>query len=141
MFRQHNLRFELKAGDLIFFRSRELLHENLDARGQRMSIVFTMDHNAFLSPGQKVSRQYLSKPHLAIDRDADDSEEEPNEDIHFANTSDDEVANEDYAPNSSWKIKKRRNKIKAKIENSNAEIKSRLHLAKGTRPRRRRPVK
>ncbi len=95
---------------MIFFRSRELLHENLEAQGDRMSIVFTMDHNAFLSPGQKVTRQYFSKPYLCIDRDPDDSEEEANEDIQFANTSDDELANEEYGPSSSWKIKKRRNK-------------------------------
>ncbi len=93
---------------MIFFRSRELLHENLKADGDHKSIVFTFDHNAFLSPGQKVSRTYYSKPGLNIVKDPDDSEEESDEEIEFANTSDNKEANKDYNIRSDWKKKKRR---------------------------------
>ena len=58
----------MKPGDIIFFRSRELLHENLPFTGTRRSVVFTTDHNSFKSPTQKVSRIYKNFSHLNVDK-------------------------------------------------------------------------
>lgn len=102
---------------MIFFRSRELLHENLPFTGERRSIVFTMDHNAFLSPGQRVARQYYSKSHLNIMKDEDDSYEE----IEFADKSDDDSANEDYNGKPIWRVKKRRKIEETKTDGSEDE--------------------
>lgn len=58
VFRQQKLRFQVRTGDIIFFRSRELMHENLPCTGERYSLVFTTDHDSFTEFGQP-ARQYM----------------------------------------------------------------------------------
>lgn len=72
-----------------------------------------MDHNVFLSPGQRVARQYNSKSHLNIMKDEDDSYEE----IEFVDKSDGDSANEDYNGKPIWRVKKRR-----KIEETKTDV-------------------
>ncbi len=84
MFRDLKLRFPMKPGDIIFFRSRELLHENLPAEGERRSLVLTTDHNSFKSPGQQVQRIYKHSPHLNINVNDDwDEVDEDDMDLEF----------------------------------------------------------
>lgn len=52
VFRDLGLAFKLKPGDVIFFRSAKLVHENLPHSGDRRSIVLTTDENAFTGKGQ-----------------------------------------------------------------------------------------
>jgi len=49
--------FPMKPGNMIFFQSWELLHKNFTAEGDHRSLVFSTDHNSFLSPGQHVTRK------------------------------------------------------------------------------------
>jgi hypothetical protein len=58
VFPELKLRFVVRPGDIIYFRSRELLHENFAVKGHRRSIVFTACHNCFTEYGQNVNRQY-----------------------------------------------------------------------------------
>ena len=48
------LAFDLHLGDVIFFRSAKLIHENLPHTGDRQSIVLTSDENSFTSKGQPI---------------------------------------------------------------------------------------
>lgn len=65
-FRHLGLAFDLQPGDVIFFRSARLIHENLPHSGDRRSIVLTSDENAFTGNGQpleptavKLMEEYL----------------------------------------------------------------------------------
>ncbi len=74
VFREHKLRFSIKPGDIIFFHSRNMLHENLAFTGERYSLVFT-------TLGQPVNRigtynQYIQHPLKAQEKLALLSEEE-----------------------------------------------------------------
>jgi hypothetical protein len=104
VFRQLRLRFQLNAGDMIFFRSRELLHENTKPKGERRSIVFTMDHNAFLSPGQRVMRKYYAHDYLNIAVDPMESDEEIE---HINYPEEDPLMLEDFDIKPMWKKRKR----------------------------------
>lgn len=55
-FRQLNLKFKLRPGDVIFFRSAILLHENLPHEGPRRSMVLTTDHDSFTTKGQPMDK-------------------------------------------------------------------------------------
>ena len=81
VFREHKLRFSIKPGDIIFFHSRNMLHENLAFTGERYSLVFTTHHNMFTEFGQPVNRigtynQYIQHPLKAQEKIALLSEEE-----------------------------------------------------------------
>jgi hypothetical protein len=51
VFPELELRFVVRPGDILFFRSRELMHENFAVKGHRRSIGFTICHNCFTSRG------------------------------------------------------------------------------------------
>lgn len=56
VFREHKIRLALQPGDMVFFHSRNILHENLPFTGERHSLVFTTHHNVFTEFGQTVNR-------------------------------------------------------------------------------------
>jgi hypothetical protein len=60
VFPEVKLRCKLRPGDVIFFRSRELMHENFAVKGQRRSIVFTACHNCFTAKDQNIQRNYIN---------------------------------------------------------------------------------
>jgi len=74
VFPELELRFVVRPGDIIFFRSRELLHENFAVRGHRRSIVFTICHNCFTVGGQTNDRaqHYLYYKQKSINSDYED---------------------------------------------------------------------
>jgi hypothetical protein len=47
VFREHKIRLKIETGDLVFFQSRHILHENWKIEGDRFSLVFTTHHNCF----------------------------------------------------------------------------------------------
>jgi hypothetical protein len=60
VFRDLGLGFQLHPGDVIFFRSAELVHENLAVKGNRRSIVMTTDRNSFTGTGQPLDPSKLA---------------------------------------------------------------------------------
>lgn len=60
VFRALGLGFQLHPGDVIFFRSAELVHENLAVKGNRRSIVMTTDRNSFTGTGQPLDPSKLA---------------------------------------------------------------------------------
>jgi hypothetical protein len=84
VFPELELRFVVRPGDILFFRSRELMHENFAVKGHRRSIVFTICHNCFTSLGQANDRalHYLYYEQKNINSDSEDklSETDSSED-------------------------------------------------------------
>lgn len=61
VFREHCIRLAIKSGDLVFFHSCYLLHENLAFSGIRYSLVFTTHHNMITEFGQSVLEDRIKK--------------------------------------------------------------------------------
>lgn len=52
-----------EPGDVVFFRSATLYHENLDYEGDRRSIVLTTDANSFTASGQLMDPDMIEEQH------------------------------------------------------------------------------
>lgn len=61
VFRDLGLGFALKPGDVIFFRSARLVHENLPFEGKRRSIVMTTDRNSFTAVNQPLDPHIIAQ--------------------------------------------------------------------------------
>jgi hypothetical protein len=60
-FRDLHLVVDAVPGDVVFFRSAELYHENLDHVGDRHSIVLTTDNNSFTASGQLLDPEMIEE--------------------------------------------------------------------------------
>ncbi len=60
-FRDLHLKINAQPGDIIFFRSAQLYHENLTHIGDRRSIVLNTDANCFTAPGQIRDPEFLAE--------------------------------------------------------------------------------
>ncbi len=59
-FRDLKIVVDCRAGDLVYFRSAALYHENLPHTGDRRSLVMTTDHNSFTASGQQFDPEVLA---------------------------------------------------------------------------------
>lgn len=66
-FRHLGIKIDLRPGDVIFFRSAHLLHENLPHSGPRRSIVLTTDHNSFTAKGQPLDKSLPVPQTVVVD--------------------------------------------------------------------------
>ncbi len=60
-FRDLHVAVDCTPGDVVFFRSAELYHENLDYYGDRRSIVLTSDQNSFSASGQMLDPDMIEE--------------------------------------------------------------------------------